>query len=162
MALVGLAGAAAGAQPAAVSPKAFAEGFYRWYAPIAYGEDVSRAWELAVKVRKSSFSSELVQLITRDAAAQTRCSEVVGLDFDPFLSTQDPAERYELGPIIQDNQSYHVDVYPVMNGTRTKTPSVKAEFVKQERRYFFTNFIFYDLKTDLLTVLKLPIPACSR
>lgn len=162
LAVVGLGARAGEAKPVAMPPRAFAEEFYSWYVPLAYGEDVPRAWEFAAKRRKSSFSSELVRLIARDAAAQAKCSEIVGLDFDPILATQDPAERYDLGPVIRDHQSYHVDVYAVMNGARSKTPGVRAKFIKKEGRYFFTNFIFPDLKTDLLTVLKQPIPVCSR
>jgi hypothetical protein len=46
----------------------------------------------------SQFESGLLAALKEDVAAQAAAKgEIVGLDFDPFLNTQDPAESYEVG-----------------------------------------------------------------
>jgi hypothetical protein len=79
--------------------------FYNWYAPITLNSR-TRAWDLALERRSSVLTRELAQLLRADSAAQAKCKELVGLDFDPFLASQDPASHYEVGAIRQQRERY--------------------------------------------------------
>ena len=45
------------------------------------------------------------------AAAAAPEGEEVGLDFDPFLDAQDPADRYEVKSVSKKGTKYLADVY---------------------------------------------------
>src|SRR5207253_10846874 len=82
------------------------QGFYDWYAPKAVSTTVGFACDLAIAYRSSDFSPQLVQELREDSAAQANVEGVIaGLDFDPFLDSQDPGERYEVGTIAQKGSS---------------------------------------------------------
>jgi hypothetical protein len=130
------------------------EGFYKWY--------VSRipsnvSWDFALKYRSSAFSPQLLRLLKEDRAAQAACEDIVGLDFDPILNTQDPENRYEVGNITHAGQNYKADIYGVRSGKRSEKSSVIAEFTKGNGHWYFVNFHYEtDSSTDLLTILKNP------
>jgi hypothetical protein len=149
-------------QEATATPHAFVEEFYKWYVPMALDSKISRDWEVAVRERPSAFSSQLARLIKEDAEAQAKCADLVGLDFDPFLNFQDPAEHYEVGAITQTDQRYRAEIYRMESGKRGEKPDVIAEFSQQNGRWLFTNFYYPDNRTDLLTILKSPKLPCSR
>jgi hypothetical protein len=79
-------------QPTPESVRGFVQGFYDWYVPKALDHKIFRAWDLALKTKSSVFSPELAQALREDSAAQDKAEkgELVGLDFDPFLNSQDP------------------------------------------------------------------------
>jgi hypothetical protein len=71
----------------------FVQQFYDWY--------VKRP-ELppALKYRPSAFSPELLRRLKEDGEAQARVrDEIVGLDFDPILYSQDPGGHYVVSRI---------------------------------------------------------------
>lgn len=142
------------------SPTEFVEGFYRWYTPRALRDNPTPAWDIALKFRRSDFSAQLARLLKQDSDAQAACEELVGLDFDPILGSQEPAERYEIGRLIQKGEDYQVDIYAVRSGTRSEKPDVRCEFVEKNGHFLFINFFYRDGR-DLLTILKSPRPVCS-
>lgn len=142
------------------SSRGFVERFYHWYVPVALSDSATPAWDIALKSRRSEFSSELARLLSEDSAAQSKCKELIGLDFDPFLNTQDPAGRYEVGEISHEGQEYRAAIFSVESGKRSEKPEVTAEFSEHGRRWFFMNFYYLD-GTNLLNVLKSPRPECS-
>ncbi len=144
---------------ASASPRSFAEDFYRWYVHLAQG-DTSRPWEAAIRLREAQFGPELARLLKEDAIAQSHCREIVGIDFDPILNTQDPAQRYELGRLAQKNHRYLIDVYAVLDGVKNQRPDVTAVFVSKGGHYAFVNFL-YPEGHDLLNALTSPRPVCS-
>jgi hypothetical protein len=75
----------------------FVQDFYDWYVPKAFGDHTGPAWDFALKYRKQAFSSELFRALQEDSDAQAKATDLVGLDFDPFLNSQDPCEQYEAG-----------------------------------------------------------------
>jgi len=146
------------ATPAAPkSPREFVEEFYRWYVPRAPNDN---SIEMALKFKGASFSRELVRRLKEDSAAQASCAELVGLDFDPFLNGQDPAEHYEVGKVRQKVQSYRADIHRLWSGKRIEKPDVSAEFTQYKGHWIFVNF-FYPEGGDLLTILRSPRPTCS-
>ncbi|MGH9616889.1 MAG: hypothetical protein ACRD28_09125, partial [Acidobacteriaceae bacterium] len=142
------------------SSRGFVEGFYQWYVPVALSDSATRTWDIALKGRRSDFSPELARLLSEDSAAQAKCEELIGLDFDPLLNTQDAAERYDVGEITHEGQDYRAAIFSVQSGKRSEKPDVNAEFSEQEGHWVFVNFYYPD-GTNLLKILKSPRPKCS-
>jgi hypothetical protein len=143
------------------SAREFVQGFYEWYGPIALREDSVPASDVALKEKHSAFSPELARLLQEDSDAQARCSEIVGIDFDPFLFSQDPAERYEVGAIHQRGRFFRADVYGIQAGNRNRSPDVVAEFAQNGDRWTFVNFYYTNPNADLLSILKSPRAKCT-
>ena len=141
------------------SPRRFVEEFYRWYAARARGD--GRTSDIALRLRGSDFGPELATLLKEDSAGQDKCADLVGLDFDPILNTQDPWERYEVGRITLKGGYYRAEIYGVQSGKRREKPDVVAEFVKKNGHWFFVNFYYPSERSDLLRILKLPKLPCS-
>jgi hypothetical protein len=138
----------------AASSRDFVQKFYDAYVPQAHAERTTPASQFAIDQMSASFDGDLLAALKEDAAAQAKSSdEVVGLDFDPFLNSQDPAERYEVGSATQAGTKYLVDVYAVMSGKRSQDPAVVAELVYENGHWLFVNFR-YPGNDDLLTVLR--------
>ena len=79
---------------------------------------------------------------------------IAGLDFDPFLGSQDPGERYEVGTIAQKGSSQWADIHGVWAAQRSSSTDVVAELVLQDGHWTFVNFHYPD-GSALLTILKL-------
>jgi hypothetical protein len=142
----------------AQSPRAFVEGFYRWYVPAAQKVDGASHSDFAIQQKGRAFSPELRRLLKEDSEAQAKCSDIIGLDMDPFLMSADE-ESYEVGRIVNEGGSYKAEIYGVRSGKRLATSILIAEF-SRAGHWFFVNFHYPD-HTDLLTILKRPRPACS-
>jgi len=143
------------------SVRDFVQQFYRWYVPEALKEHKGPAWDLALQYRRADFDDGLARLLMNDSAAQARCEELVGIDFDPLLNTQDPAERYEVGRISQAGPRYRVGIYAVDSGKPSERADVSAEVVNMNGHWKFVNFLYPD-GTNLLDILKKPQPKCSQ
>jgi len=150
-----------GAAAAKKTPRHFVQEFYDWYTPVAQREKGVPGWEIAIKDRRSAFSRELVTELKEDFEVQSNCKEIVGIDFDPFLNNQDPAQRYEVAEIRQDGRIFRADVYGVQSGERGKKPDVIAEFIEKAGHFNFVNFHYPESDTNLLAVLIAPKPKCS-
>ena len=139
------------------SAKHFAQEFYSWYVRTAQNEHAAPAWDFALKHRSSAFSPELLRALKEDSAAQANSpGEIVGLDFDPFLASQDPEDRYEVGKVTQKGKSYWVEVYGVRSGKRIEPAAVLAELLRRNGHWTFVNFHYPGpYGNDLLSILKL-------
>jgi hypothetical protein len=144
------------------TPREFVQGFYNWYSPIALRDNPGPASDVALKEKRSVFSPELFRRLKEDSDAQAKCDEIVGIDLDPFLFSQDPDDHYEVGQIRQGNRTYKADVYGLRNGVRSDKPEVIAEFKFGTGHWFFVNFYSPDIGTDLLAILATPRPPCSE
>ena len=120
-----------------------------------------RSWNAPLKLAPPPFSPELTKLLRGDAVAQAECKELVGLDFDPFLYTQDPAQAYVIGKITHTGPDYRAEIYSVDHGVQSKEPGLIAEFTQEKGRWSFTNFYYLSRKGDLLTVLKSRLPCAE-
>jgi len=139
----------------AASGREFVQKFYDAYVPQALAENSVPASQFAIDHLSDSFAPELLAALKDDAAAEAKSSdEIVGLDFDPFLNSQDPAERYEVGSVTQQGARYLVEVYPVMSGKRSADPIVVVELAYENGHWLFMNFR-YPGDDDLRTVLRL-------
>jgi hypothetical protein len=138
----------------AAAARAFVQGFYNWYVPKALNPGNDPVWESMFKARKPVLSGDLMRALSEDdKAARGSPDEVVGLDFDPFLNSQDPGQRYVAGNVVAKNGDYFVEVRAVQSGKMSKTPDVIAELVKSKGDWMFVNFQ-YPGNGDLLSTLK--------
>jgi hypothetical protein len=142
------------------SPRAFVEAFYTWYVPRAIAES-SAADRLAnLRAIRSDLSSQLGGLLEGDYAAQSRCRDMIGIDFDPFLNTQDPNFHYEVGAISRVGARYRAEIFRLVGGRRLEKPDLVAEFIHKGEHWLFVNF-YYPEGDDLLKLLKIKEP-CRR
>ncbi len=134
--------------------QAFVQHFYDWYAPIAAGEHKEAASNIALRNRPQAFAPELARALKADSDAQAKANEIVGLDFDPFLSGQDPCDRFVTGQVSQRTGSYRVDVFRICEGKKSSSAAVIAEVEQSQGRWVFKNF-YYPPNYDLVTELKM-------
>jgi hypothetical protein len=137
----------------------FVQKFYDWYVPNALDLKVTSASDLAIKSRTSDFSSELVKLLREDSEAQSKHpGEIVGLDFDPILSSQDPSDHFVVRNITRKGGSYLVEVFGTSSGERRE--KVVAELVLKNNKWVFVNFHYPRFEqsspknADLISILK--------
>jgi hypothetical protein len=132
----------------------FVQTFYNWYVPFARADHPHPAFELALKRDSSIFSVELAKALRADAAAQAKVSgEVAGLDCDPFLNSQDPDERYELGKVAQKGNHHLCALHGVSEGKKRPEPVVIAEVEERSGHWIFVNF-HSPKGGDVLSLLK--------
>lgn len=133
------------------------QSFLDWYVPLALGDHQGPAWTVVLGQQNQQWrlSLELKRVLRADSAAQARAHGViVGLDFDPFLNSQDPREHYEVGAANRSGRAYFVDIYGIRAGTREDTPVVVVEVLRVGGRWVFVNFHYPREHTDLLRVLR--------
>lgn len=128
------------------------QSFYDWYTAKANGSRGVPAWVHATRQRRGWFSPQLSRALAADAAAQARTKgDVTGLDFDPFLNTQDPEEHYEAHSARCEAGVCSVPVFP--RGDTTGHAAVTAEMTQRAGQWRFTNFRYPEGR-DLLQVLR--------
>jgi hypothetical protein len=114
----------------------FAQGFYGWYA--RHGD----RYEAAVRDSPSFFAPVLLEAMRADIAAQARRpGEIVGLDWDPFLATQDPCDPYRVGRAARRGDTILVAVKGMCTDMQPRTgPDAIAELGRSKRRWVFVDF----------------------
>jgi len=138
----------------AESAHLFVQRFYDWYVPLAKGEAKEPASSVAIRERGIFFSKGLLALLKEDAAAEAKADGyVVGLDFDPFLNTQDPSDRYDIGGISPNGDSCLVSIFGTRYGERSTQPDVVADISYRNARWVFVDFQYPDKGVDLLQIL---------
>ena len=144
--------AAMGANSPDPSPAAFVQRFYDWY--LAHISDPDGpGFEVALKHRPRAFSKRLTDALRADLRASARVrDEVVGLDFDPFLGSQDPDPRYQVGDVRRVGVAWLAQVHAVRGGRRSPRPDVTAEVARGPDGWLFVNFR-YPEGHDLLATL---------
>ena len=132
----------------AASPRDFVQEFYSWYTSSAVQKTPGRVWDVALKNRGSSFAPDLVRQLKADSLAQEKSSgDIVGLDFDPFLYSQEPARHYTVGQVTAKGAGWLVEV------RAGKNAATVAEIAPAGAGWQFVNF-HYEEGQDLLTMLK--------
>jgi hypothetical protein len=137
--------AAVAADPAAGS-RQFVQKFYDWY--VAREKALTKAnspkdvMEVAMKEKRSSFSPELLAALQEDvAAAHKDPGEIVGLDFDPILNSQEDPGRYVVGEVHAKGNQYLVDVFVVRDGKKEAKPWIIPELVSKNGQWVLPTFI---------------------
>lgn len=136
----------------------FVQSFYDWYAQRP-------GLPRALRYRPLAFSPEIYRALKEDEEAQAKApGEIVGLDFDPFLNSQDPIEHYVVGRIrLKGDDSCWAEVHAGLAGAKSKESYVAAELANSDGRWHFVNFQYSSANSDfsasvstggLLTLLK--------
>lgn len=140
------------------SARNFVRQFYDWYVPVANKDNPGPASDVALKYKSYVFSPVLFRALKEDSEASAKAKgDLVGLDFDPFLYSQDPDDRYGVGNATRDGGSYRVEVFGISSGKRRETPQVVAEVARRNGRWVFLNFYYVDSggkSGDLLSELR--------
>lgn len=138
------------------SCRRFVEEFYAWYLHRVLKDRAGRGSDFVLREKSSALSGELQKLLKEDSTAQSKADEIVGLDFDPFLASQDPADRYVLGKVVPKGSRYWIDAYGVSDGKQRAQPDVLVELMRAEGRWIVVNFHYPRLgqKENLLAILK--------
>lgn len=115
----------------------FVQQFYDWY--------VKRPeYPRALMYRPSAFSPELSQRLREDHEAQAKAQgDITGLDFDPFLNSQDPAEHYVVAQIkLTGEHACWAEIHRGSPDKMSKATYVAAELVSNVGRWHFVNFYY--------------------
>lgn len=133
----------------------FVQEFYGWYIPLAQKNSPEPTAILAIRQRPSSFGETLKKALNDDHNAQKKAGEIVGIDFDPFLASQDPALKYDIRKmVIQDGKCYAEIKSP---DSKSYTYDVRPELKLINAQWRFTNFHYNtDIldRRDILSILK--------
>ncbi len=138
----------------------FVQSFYDWYSTPDLKTHKEHTPEHAIVDKSTMFDEQLKRDLKADFDAQAKVSgEIVGLDFDPFLSTNaEPFKHYSVGKIISKPQSYWVEIFGITNGKKTPKPVVVAELKSKANQWKFVNFHYgkseFPENENLISVLK--------
>jgi hypothetical protein len=141
-------------------PEAFVQRFYDWYAPRAGDIEHPFGFEDALNLKPSVFDPPLARALQADADAQKKARDIVGLDFDPILNSQDPDSKYRAGKAIRTVKGYRVDVYetdPNYVRQRNGKPAVIVDLAPRGDSWVIVNFEYDDPKfghDDVLDILQ--------
>lgn len=137
-----------------VSVEKFVHAFYDWYVPIASNDESDSSVKMALREKGFMLDPSLLaslQISVRKQGAKP--GFVSGLDFDPFLGTQDPFSHYKLEFPFKKNGNYFVNIKSIRNGKLHEPPDVVAEVKKQHGSWVFSDF-HYSNGHDLINILK--------
>ena len=133
----------------------FVQDFYDWYVPVALAQKDEPASNAVLKRNPPVLAPELLTALEQDRRAQAKSQEIVGLDSDPFLNSQDPCERYVVGDVREASGKSLVNVHAVCSGKKSEEPVTVAETTQENGAWVFVNFRPGKGEgDDLLTILK--------
>lgn len=153
VALVALIVSQANAAPFGLQAvRMFVQSFYDSYTVLATGTHESSPLEMILAKRASVLAPELFRALKADVDAQRKVpDDVVGLDFDPFLNTQEEAGHYTVERITEGRGVYMAEIRA--RDSSGKQPEVIAEVAQQGGKLVFVDFL-YPGQGDLLGVLR--------
>jgi hypothetical protein len=143
--------AAASPVPPAEAPEHFVQRFYDLYTPMS-----ASGWARAIRSQAlwDFLDPGLARMLKADADAQANSpNDIVGLDFDPFLSSQDPWHKYEAGKTTKAGTGYTVRVHGVVKGKRRPAPSLVVDVAPRDGHWVIRDFHYPD-GDDLVTDLR--------
>ena len=135
----------------------FTQSFYDWYVPFTQKRLNGPAWNIALQRKADLFNPELLRALKIDSEAQARTKgDIVGIDFDPFVGSQDAAGHYEARRVTWKGGRCSVEVWPASptdRAAKSGNPEVVAELIQDKGHWQFVNFHYPELKTNLVDVL---------
>lgn len=148
------------ASPGADGAKTFVQTFYDWYAATQQNFKKTMELETVMKKKATDFTAELNKRLNEDIAAQKKApDELIGLDFDPFLSTNsEPYVKYLATKVTQKGDAFLVEVHGVAKGKTLNKATVTPEVKQIKGKWQFANFHYgkseFPENENLLSVLK--------
>ena len=140
-----------GSSAEAQAASAFVQKFYDWYTPIALKPGDALA--VALRERPADFEPVLYRALKDDEAAQRKSKDLVGLDFDPILNSQDPGKHYQVGRVEKQGQDYLVEVRDTELTKPQSAADVVAQLEQKDGHWIFVNFRYQE-NGDLISILK--------
>jgi hypothetical protein len=139
--------------------KSYVQKFYDYYVKES-GHDSKASLDVrALKNKSFSFSPELNSKIMADNAAASKSpGEIVGLDFDPFLNSQENPGKYVAEKVSHKGDRYLVTVYQINGGKKESKPAVTPELEYKNKHWTFVNFHYVGnepANENLLSILKI-------
>jgi len=140
--------------------KTFVQTFYDWYAATQQNFKKTMELETVMKKKVADFTPELNKRLNEDIAAQKKSpDELIGLDFDPFLSTNsEPYTKYLATKVTQKGDAFLVEVHGVAKGKTLNKATVTPEVKRIKGKWQFANFHYgkseFPENENLLSVLK--------
>jgi len=130
----------------------FVQKFYDWYKKL-YNEGVTATDNVGTDVymikHKPQYldDSLLNAFIEYYRAEPKQADEIVGLDFDPILDSQDIGWDYQTGKVRQVGDKFFIDIHCDTHGKPKDTilalpPIIVAEVVKKNRQWKFVNLSY--------------------
>lgn len=138
------------------SCRVFVQEFYDWYTPIAVSDKDQLT--VSLRTRRPSFDPELWKMLVADDKAQSKANEIVGLDFDPILNSQDPSSKFIVESASVKSGRCNAVVVGINQGMQEE--HVMPELILSNGRWVFVNFHYQNwvagkLKnSNLVQVLK--------
>lgn len=134
-------------QSALDSPGAFVQRFYN-----SYVQREAPRWGRTVQIRRGLFEPSLSAALQTEAAAQAKTpGEVAGLDFDPFLGSQDPGKTFAVRGVTDLADGARVEVQDLAFPGK---PMVLVEVAPRGGSWVITNIRYPRTSSDLLSLLK--------
>jgi hypothetical protein len=130
-------------------PQTFVQHFYDWYAPRAASPHPF-GFEDALKLKPAAFAPPLARALQEDADAQAKVhDDIVGIDFDPILNSQDPCTKYRAGKAVPTATGFRVEVYEAKceGGEIRKKPAVVVDLAPGGDSWVITDFE-YDFESQ--------------
>ena len=142
------------------SCRSFAQGFYTWYVPLTQKDTNRPAFYVALRSKAAVFSPELLRALRNDSKAQARANgDLVGIDFDPFVGGQDPADHYAVRQVTITGNKCFAEVWrdpPTPTPERvSETGSGGRTLALHAGHWEFVNFRYPNVDSDLMGVLTL-------
>lgn len=127
--------------------------FYSWYVPLA--KHTPGADMRSLRDSRWHFEPALVKALRADSAAAARSpDEIVGLDMDPFLNSQDPCDRYSPIAVTHQSGNYFVAVRGSGGCAAHAEADVTVRLAFRGANAVFLNFVYSSKpKDDLLSLL---------
>ena len=139
------------------SCRQFVQRFYDWYVPKS-DDKPGPTVEDALKERRQEFGRELYSLLKEESDGQAKTDELVRLDFDPFLFSQDPCNRYVAQQPKLVGNIYWVEVRGDCGPTDAQRQNVFAKVAWTGLAWEFVDFASargaVDAKRSLVAMLK--------
>ena len=136
----------------AVDAHEFVQKFYNWYVPFS-AHSKTLACKEVLKTHPEYFSKALGPALKKNITEMEKTGGL-GLDFDPFLNSQDPASKYVVGPADGTDEGYAMEVYSVQDGHKQSEPDVIAVVENQHNSWVLTNFHYPNLGKSLRQLLQ--------
>lgn len=138
------------------SCRRFVQQFYDWYVPLAQATMNGPASDSALQHKAEVFNPDLLRALKVDSEASAHAKgEIVGIDFDPFVGSQDPADHYEARRVTWRENKCSVEVWGASptDTAKSRKPDVFADVVIDRGHWQFLNFRYPGLNADLVSVL---------
>lgn len=136
----------------------FVQRFYDWYVPLGNQPTIATRYDSLARNEHGWFSPALAAALKNDLDVQRRdtTGDIVSItaEYDPFVASQDPCERYQAREEQHLAGRQLVSVFPVCGGKVSEKPAVLVEVAGTQAGIRIVNFRSPgDPASDLLKAL---------